>query len=55
LELFQWDEAPDKKYALAEELAKVGLYSFQIARIAGIDLENEILNKLDINYRRKRD
>ncbi|MEM9777458.1 MAG: nucleotide pyrophosphohydrolase [Chloroflexota bacterium] len=53
LEHFQWiDEVRDKD-ELAGELADVGLYLLQIASITGIDLEQAILNKLEINRDRE--
>jgi NTP pyrophosphatase (non-canonical NTP hydrolase) len=55
LELFQWQAEVRNKQALAEELADVALYLLQIASIAGIDLEQAILNKLEQNYNRKWD
>src|SRR3954467_1766804 len=52
LEHFQWrDEVPDRD-ALASELADVALYLLQIASVSGIDLEQAILEKLDVNYGR---
>lgn len=53
LEHFQWTERLDDPSALADELADVALYLLQIASIAGIDLEQAILDKLDKNYERK--
>lgn len=55
LEHFQWDDQLVDSEALEEELADVGLYLLQIASIAGIDLEEAILKKLDRNYKRKWD
>ena len=55
LEHFQWTEQMAEQQALAEELADVGLYLLQIASLAGIDLEQAILAKLDKNYHRKWD
>lgn len=52
LEHFQWDESLKEPQVLAEELADVALYLLQIASIAGIDLEQAILNKLEHNYLR---
>lgn len=52
LEHFQWDERPDDPQALAGELADVALYLLQIASLAGIDLEQAILDKLQKNYTR---
>jgi NTP pyrophosphatase (non-canonical NTP hydrolase) len=51
LEHFQWGEQADGD-ALAEELADVALYLLQLAYLAGIDLEQAILDKLAINYSR---
>jgi 8-oxo-dGTP diphosphatase len=53
LEHFQWDEKLIDHPALADELADVGLYLLQIASLAGIDLEQAILAKLEKNYQRK--
>lgn len=53
LEHFQWDEKISDQQALADELADVGLYLLQIASLAGIDLEQAILTKLEKNYQRK--
>jgi len=52
LEHFQWDQELSSNETLADELADVALYLLQIASIAGVDLENAILNKLNQNYRR---
>jgi NTP pyrophosphatase (non-canonical NTP hydrolase) len=52
LEHFQWDDRLENPEALAEELADVSLYLLQIASIAGIDLEQAILEKLKSNYQR---
>lgn len=52
LEHFQWREEPDDPQGLAEELADVALYLLQMASIAGIDLEQAILAKLERNYGR---
>lgn len=51
LEHFQWGEtaAPE---ALAEELADVALYLLQLAYLMEIDLEQAIMDKLSVNYRR---
>ena len=51
LEHFQWGERAGGD-ALAEELADVALYLLQLAYLAGIDLEQAILDKLAINYSR---
>ncbi|MCB8982249.1 MAG: nucleotide pyrophosphohydrolase [Ardenticatenaceae bacterium] len=53
LEHFQWREevkAPDE---LAGELADVALYLLQLASIAGIDLEQAVLDKLAVNQTRE--
>lgn len=55
LEHFQWDEDLREEQGLAEELADVALYLLQIASIAGIDLEQAILQKLERNYSRRWD
>ena len=55
LEHFQWNDRLENPKALAEELADVALYLLQIASIAGIDLEQAILDKLDQNYLRNWD
>jgi NTP pyrophosphatase (non-canonical NTP hydrolase) len=52
LEHFQWSEDMDDPEQLGEELADVALYLLQIASIAGIDLEQAILHKLERNYKR---
>ena len=52
LELYQWNETADKD-ALAGELADVALYLLQLASVAGIDLEEAILSKLEVNYGRE--
>jgi NTP pyrophosphatase (non-canonical NTP hydrolase) len=54
LEHFQWDEDFDKD-ELAGELADVALYLLQLASISGIDLEDAILKKLQINTMREWD
>jgi NTP pyrophosphatase (non-canonical NTP hydrolase) len=52
LEHFQWNDRLENPKALAEELADVTLYLLQIASIAGIDLEQAIIDKLESNYKR---
>jgi len=42
-----------KKTDLGEELADVALYLLGIAEMLGIDLEEEIRNKMEINERRQ--
>ncbi len=53
LEHFQWREETADPGALAEELADVALYLMQLASITGIDLEQAILDKLDLNQTRE--
>lgn len=55
LEHFQWQEECEDQQALSTELADVALYLLQIASLAGIDLEQAILEKLAQNYQRKWD
>ena len=55
LEHFQWGEKDLDRQALSEELADVALYLLQIASVAGIDLEQAILLKLEMNYTRNWD
>lgn len=55
LEHFQWDENIKDREELADELADVALYLFQLASVAGIDLETAILKKLDTNEMRQWD
>jgi NTP pyrophosphatase (non-canonical NTP hydrolase) len=52
LELFQWKDQVEDPQALGEELADVTLYLLQLASIAGIDLEQAVLDKLEKNYKR---
>jgi NTP pyrophosphatase (non-canonical NTP hydrolase) len=52
LEHFQWQEELQDPQSFAGELADVALYLLQIASLAGIDLEQAVLKKLDENYRR---
>ena len=55
LEHFQWGEAAQDQAELASELADVALYLLQLASVAGIDLEDAILAKLNINATRQWD
>ncbi len=52
LEHFQWQDSATDPQALADELADVALYLLQLASLAGINLEQAILHKLEHNYRR---
>lgn len=54
LEHYQWGEhaaTPE----LAGELADVALYLLQLASVTGVDLEQAILDKLQVNYGRQWD
>jgi NTP pyrophosphatase (non-canonical NTP hydrolase) len=55
LEQFQWQDGVNDKEKLSSELADVALYLLQLASIAGIDLEQAILKKLEINASREWD
>jgi NTP pyrophosphatase (non-canonical NTP hydrolase) len=55
LEHFQFREHARDKKELANELADVALYLLQLASITGIDLENAILDKIEINKTREWD
>ena len=54
LELFSWgkEATPEE---LGAELADVALYTLQLASLAGIDLEQAILDKLAVNESRRWD
>ena len=52
LEHFQWNETVKDRDELAGELADVALYLLQLAYLTDIDLEQAVLNKLAVNYRR---
>ena len=52
LELFQWREDLPDRQRLEGELADTALYLLQLARLADIDLEKAILEKLRQNYQR---
>ena len=55
LEHFQWQAELKNREEFAGELADVGLYLLQLASVSGIDLEQAILNKLEVNYNREWD
>lgn len=55
LEHFQWREEAVDKDELASELADVTLYLLQLASVSGIDLEEAVLKKLEINQTREWD
>jgi 8-oxo-dGTP diphosphatase len=55
LEHFQWrDEIKDSE-ELAGELADVALYLLELASVIGIDLEEAMLKKLEVNASREWD
>ena len=55
LEHFQFSEDFKDKDELAGELADVTLYLLQLASVSGIDLEQAVLKKLEINKSREWD
>jgi NTP pyrophosphatase (non-canonical NTP hydrolase) len=55
LEHFQWKDDLKNKDELASELADVTLYLLQLASICGIDLEQAVLQKLEVNADRSWD
>ena len=55
LEHFQWREEIRDKEELASELADVALYLLELASVTGIDLEEAMLKKLEINASREWD
>ncbi len=52
LEHFQWGENIQNRDDLASELADVSLYLLQLAYVSGIDLEEAILKKIEVNQSR---
>ncbi|GAP18607.1 nucleotide pyrophosphohydrolase [Levilinea saccharolytica] len=52
LEHFQWTDSVQDREALASELADVTLYLLQLAKIADINLEQAVLQKIAQNYQR---
>jgi NTP pyrophosphatase (non-canonical NTP hydrolase) len=52
LEHFQWDENLKDAQSFSDEIADVMLYLLQLASLAGIDLEQAVLAKLEKNYHR---
>ena len=55
LEHFQFREEVKDKEEFASELADVTLYLLQLASISGIDLEEAVLKKIDVNKTRQWD
>src|SRR3954453_15786983 len=52
LEHFQWRDEVTDQASLASELAHLAMYLLQIASLSGIDLEQAIHDKLNVNYGR---
>lgn len=55
LELLQWSEQASDPAALSSELADVTLYLLQLAKVADIDLERAVIDKLRHNFTREWD
>ena len=55
LEHFQFTEQLKDQEELGSELADVALYLLQLASVSGIDLEEAILKKIEVNKTRKWD
>jgi NTP pyrophosphatase (non-canonical NTP hydrolase) len=55
LEHFQWRDEVKDRDELASELADVALYLLELASVTGIDLEEAVLKKLEINQTREWD
>lgn len=55
MEHFQWQEKVKNREELAGEIADVTLYLLQLAVVTGIDLEQAVLKKLEINAAREWD
>jgi NTP pyrophosphatase (non-canonical NTP hydrolase) len=55
LEHFQFGDEIKNKDELGSELADVTLYLLQLASVSGIDLEEAVLKKIDVNKTRKWD
>ena len=53
LEHFQFGDEIKDKDELGSELADVTLYLLQLASVSGIDLEEAVLNKIEVNKTRK--
>jgi NTP pyrophosphatase (non-canonical NTP hydrolase) len=52
LEHFQFTDEIKDKDELGAELADVALYLLQLASVSGIDLEDAILKKIEVNKKR---
>jgi NTP pyrophosphatase (non-canonical NTP hydrolase) len=55
LEHFQFTDEIKDKDELGSELADVTLYLLQLASVAGIDLEEAVLKKIEVNKSREWD
>jgi NTP pyrophosphatase (non-canonical NTP hydrolase) len=55
LEHFQFTEEIKDKNELGSELADVTLYLLQLASVSGIDLEEAVMKKVEVNKKRKWD
>ena len=55
LEHFQFTDEIKDRNELGAELADVTLYLLQLASVSGIDLEDAVLKKLEVNKTRKWD
>ena len=55
LEHFQWRDDLEERDELASELADVTLYLLQLASVSGINLEQAVLKKLEVNSSRQWD
>jgi NTP pyrophosphatase (non-canonical NTP hydrolase) len=55
LEHFQFGEEIKDKEELGNELADVTLYLLQLASVSGIDLEEAVLKKIEVNKTREWD
>lgn len=55
LEHFQFSEQLKDQEELGSELADVALYLLQLASVSGIDLEEAILKKIEVNKTRQWD
>lgn len=52
LEHYQWNENAKDREELSGELADVALYLLQLAKLNDINLEEAIMKKLSMNYKR---
>lgn len=52
---FQFREEPKDKEEFASELADVTLYFLQLASVSGVDLEEAVLKKIEVNKTRQWD